>query len=158
MPNWLEEAEELVHYGRIKVPYTWSVGETGSHFFVTLRDKKKILGTHCPTCNMVFVPPRKTCGRCFDTQMEWREVGTSGTLLSFTIPRYKEAVHPLRLPFAYGIVKLDGADTGLTHLIREFREGTLRSRMRVEAVFRANRQGNILDIHYFRPKKDKGEA
>ena len=151
MTGWLEETEALVHSGRIKVPYKWQVGETGSHFLIAIRDEKKLLGTHCPRCDMVFIPPRKTCGRCFQTQMEWRELGQAGTLVTYTIPRYESDLHPLDPPFAYGIIKLDGADTGLTHLIGEFEESRLRTGMRLEAVFREDREGNILDIHYFRP-------
>jgi uncharacterized OB-fold protein len=151
MVSWVDEAEELVHHGRIKVPYTWSVGETGSAFFVALRDERKILGSYCPQCDMVFLPPRKVCGRCFGRSTEWREVGHEGTLLTYTIPRYREKIHPTEEPFAFGVVKLDGADTGLTHLIGEFKERDLRSGMRVKAVFRDKPEGNILDIRYFRP-------
>jgi len=151
MAGWQDETESMVHSGRIKVPYRWWVGETGSRFFVALRDEKKILGTWCGKCRMVFVPPRKTCGRCFHTSMEWRELGHQGSLITWTTPRYRENLHPLPPPFAYGVVKLDGADTGLTHLLAEFREGELRSGIRVEAVFAEPRAGNILDIRYFRP-------
>ena len=42
MSEWMEEVEEMVYPGRIKVPYKWSVGEYGSHFFIELRDNKKI--------------------------------------------------------------------------------------------------------------------
>jgi uncharacterized protein len=151
METWMETAEDLVHRGRIKVPYTWWVGETGSRFFTTLRDEKRILGTHCSRCAMTFVPPRKACGRCFNTQIAWREVGPRGTLMTYTIPRSAEAIHPLPLPFAFGIVRLDGADTGLAHLIAEYQEGRLKTGIRLEPVFREKGEGNILDIRYFRP-------
>ena len=75
MPKWLEETEELVISGRIKVPYTWWVGETGTDFFSTLKDEKKITGTYCSKCEMVFIPPRKACGRCFNESMEWSPAG-----------------------------------------------------------------------------------
>ena len=151
MSEWMEQTEEMVHKGRIKVPYRWWVGETGSTFFIALRDEQKILGTYCEKCNKVFLPPRKTCGRCFRTEMEWRGGGSEGTLTTYTIPRYSEEIHPVTPPFAYGIVLLDGADTGMTHLVSEFKEEELESGIRVEAVFREERQGNILDICYFRP-------
>ncbi|MFH1092139.1 MAG: Zn-ribbon domain-containing OB-fold protein [Pseudomonadota bacterium] len=151
MPEWLKETEEMVYSGRIKVPYTWWVGETGTDFFNALKDEKKILGRYCPGCDLVFVPPRKTCGRCFTQDMQWRELGTQGTLTTYTIPRVRQDIHPLEPPFAYGIIKLDGADTGLTHLLAEFKEGGLKSGMRVEAVFREEPTGGLLDIRYFRP-------
>jgi len=147
----MEETEAMVHRGRIKVPYRWWVGETGSRFLVALRDERRILGTRCPVCDKVFVPPRKACGQCFHPEMEWREVGPEGELTTHTIPRYRESIHPLAAPFAFGIVRLDGADTGFTHLLGEYREEDLRSGLRVEAVFRDAQEGNVLDICYFRP-------
>lgn len=151
MSRWMDETEEVIHSGRIKVPYRWWVGETGTHFFKTLRDEQKILGAYCGKCDKVFIPPRKTCGRCFHTDMEWRELGNQGTLVTYSIPRYSETIHPMEPPFAFGIVRLDGADTGLAHLIGDFEEGRLASGMRVEAVFRENPEGNMLDIQYFKP-------
>jgi hypothetical protein len=65
MKYWLETVEPLVYESRIKVPYTWSVGEVGSRFLIELRDHKKIYGTKCPKCNTVYLPPEKTCGQCF---------------------------------------------------------------------------------------------
>ncbi len=153
MPKWLEETEELVHSGRIKVPYTWWVGETGTDFFNALMGEKKIMGTYCSKCEMVFIPPRKACGRCFNERMEWRDVGPEGTLITYTVPGYRSDIHPLEPGFAYGIIKLDSADTGITHLISEYEEGEIKAGMRLEAVFNEEPQGNILDIKYFRPVK-----
>lgn len=152
MPNWLDETEPMICEGRIKVPYEWWVGETGSRFFVALRDEKKLLGRHCPACDVVFVPPRKSCPRCFGEDMAWKEVGPEGEVISWTIPHYEEDFHPDDpKPFGYAVVKLDGAGTGLTHLVGGFAPGQLRAGLRVKPVFRAERQGNILDIRYFEP-------
>ena len=82
---------------------------------------------------------------------DWREVGPGGMLETYTVPAYREDIHPDESPLAFGIVKLDGADTGLTHLIGGFENGALKCGLRVEAVFKEQRQGNILDIRYFRP-------
>ena len=56
MPGWLDEVDEMVLSGRIKVPYKWWVGETGSRFLIALRDEKRILGAYCEACDTVFVP------------------------------------------------------------------------------------------------------
>ena len=85
------------------------------------------------------------------------EVDTKGTLLTYTIVHYPLPIHPAEPPFAYGIVQLDGADTGLTHLIGEVDGQDLKIGMRVQAVFKEERQGNILDIKYFRPVQGKYE-
>lgn len=147
-----EHEENIILKGQIKVPYTWSVGVTGSRFFTELRDKKKIWGTVCPNCQKVYVPPRQTCPQCFCAIGEWLEIGPRGTLTTFTIVRYGEQnLHLVEAPFAYGIIKLDGADTGLLHLIGGVDVNQIQSGMRVEAVFSAERVGSLLDIEYFRP-------
>lgn len=145
------QAEEIVYKGRIKVPYMWYVGEYGSRFYVELRDNKKIWGTKCSACGMVLVPPRNFCGKCFVPMTEWVELKDTGTLETFTVVHYAEpALQPLEPPFAYGIIRLDGADTGFVHLIYDTDLSALKAGMRVQAVFKEERQGNLLDIQYFR--------
>jgi len=151
MKKWAEDVEELVHSGRIKVPYTWSVGEVGSRFFIELRNNQKIYGKRCPACKKVLVPARKLCGQCFQQTDEWVEVGQQGVVQTFTVVRYSSAVQPLKPPFGYGIIKLDGADTGMTHLLWGTDPTKWQVGMRVQAVFKDKRAGNIMDIAYFRP-------
>jgi len=151
MAEWEQATEDIVYRGRIKVPYQWWIGETGSHFFIKLRDEKKLLGRYCAQCNLVFMPPRQACPRCFNKEMAWRELKDEGTLVSFAVPAYTSELHPLEPPFAYGIIKLDGADTGLTHLVAGFKEGRLKTGLRVKAVFKEDRTGDIMDIRYFQP-------
>ncbi len=151
MSNWLESIEPLVYESRIKVPYTWSVGEIGSRFLIELRDHKKIFGIRCLKCDMVFIPPRKSCGRCFSNLHEWVELGPQGTLLTYTIVHYESPAMPIKPPVAYGIIQLNGASTGLVHLLGEIKFEEIKTGMRVEAVFRDERIGDIMDIRYFRP-------
>lgn len=149
----VQQAESYkVLSGRIKLPYQWTVGATGSKFFTELRDHKKIWGTKCPECKKVFVPPRKTCGTCFVDMGEWVELRPTGRLETFTVVHYHEpALHGMEPPFVYGIIKLDGADTGIAHYIGEVKDlESVKSGSRVEAVFREQREGSILDIKYFR--------
>ena len=40
--DWQETVEPIVYPGRIKVPYNWSVGETGSKFFLGINEDKII--------------------------------------------------------------------------------------------------------------------
>jgi len=151
MQQQTEPEEPFTIPGWIIAPYKYTVGPVASKFFTELRDNKRILGIRCPECNRVLVPPRSTCSRCFSKLEEWVEVDTKGTLLTYTITHYSLPIHPADPPFVYGIVQLEGADTGLTHLIGEVDWQDLRIGMRVQAVFKEERQGNILDIKYFRP-------
>ncbi|HXZ38261.1 MAG TPA: Zn-ribbon domain-containing OB-fold protein, partial [Thermodesulfobacteriota bacterium] len=151
MNKWNEPEEDLVYQGRIKVPYTWSVGEVGSRFFIELRDNKKIFGKRCPACKKVLVPARKVCGKCSQQTEEWVEVANQGTVQTFTVVRYPSDVQPLNPPFGYGIIKLDGADTGMAHLVYGSDPAKWKIGMKVKAVFKERREGNILDIAYFQP-------
>jgi uncharacterized OB-fold protein len=151
MEKWLEGLEPVVAHQDLKVPYRYSMGATASRFFVEIRDNRKIMGIRCPQCNVVFVPPRATCGRCFSQLHEWVEVGTRGTLETYTQVRYTTPVQPAAAPFYYGIIRLDGADTGLAHLVGGLDGRDPSIGMRLQAVFREDRKGNMLDIRYFEP-------
>jgi hypothetical protein len=54
------------------------------------------------------------------------------------------------VPYAFGSVKLDGADTVLTHCIEYSDESKVRVGGRVEAIFEEKRTGGIRDIKHFR--------
>lgn len=145
-----EENGVLIHEGVIRVPYTWAAGKPASKFYTGLRNRK-IYGIRCPDCHLVFVPPKKTCHRCFSELSDWVEVNDTGTLETFTVVHYFEpGLHPIEPPFAYGIIKLDGADTGMVHLIRAKDYGLLKEGSRVKAVFRKKPRGTYFDISYFK--------
>ncbi|MEN8247203.1 MAG: zinc ribbon domain-containing protein, partial [Thermodesulfobacteriota bacterium] len=118
METWLEEVEPLTLKGQIAVPYTWWVGETGSRFLAALRDEGKILGNRCDQCGTVYVPPRKSCGRCFVDTGDWIELGEQGVVKAYTIVRFSHPLQPVEAPFAYALIRLDGADVDLMHIIR----------------------------------------
>lgn len=154
MEDWREAQELLVMEGRIKVPYNWSAGEVGTRYLTALREEGRFMGTRCPSCGLVYHVPRMYCPDCFEACGEWVGLSSRGTLLTYTVVRRH---HPqlcvLPLPFAYGVIKLDGADTGFVHLLHDFTEGGLESGMRVEAVFAEEREGLVTDVRYFRPVK-----
>ena len=158
MEKWLEGLEPVVVHQDLKVPYRYSMGVTASRFFREIRDNQRIMGFRCPQCNVVFVPPRTTCGRCFSQLQEWVEVGKQGTLETFTQVRYSTPVQPATAPFYYGIIKLDGADTGLAHMVGDLTGKEPRIGMRLQAVFKEDRKGNMLDIRYFKPVEERQEA
>lgn len=143
-----------VHQSRIKLRYTWWVGKVGSRFYREIRDRCRIWGIKCPECGLVYVPPKENCPKCFCKMNEWVELGDTGRLTSYTIVRYSVPfIQPQEPPFALGIIHLDGADTGLVHLLGEVSFDDLEVGMRVQAVFREEREGNLLDIKYFRSVK-----
>lgn len=146
--------EILISHQVLQVPFNYSAGPIASRFLIAMRDEKKILGIHCPKCRTVYVPPRGTCGKCLAEMTDWVELKGRGKIQSFTSVNYKEPTHPSHPEkFILAIIKPDGADTGITHLIGEAKEEELKAGVVVEPVFRDYRNGNILDIKYFRPLK-----
>ena len=137
--------------GKMEIPYHNYVGALASDFFIGLRDNKKITGTRCTKCNKTYVPPKSVCGFCFSKLDQLVEVATVGSLLTFTEVTYKEPTQPVDPPFIFGVVKLDGADTGIVHLIDEIKASDIKIGIRLQAVFKDEREGNILDIKYFKP-------
>jgi len=147
-----EETEALVSSERPRIwRYTYAAGPVRSRFLLEFRDNQRIMGTRCPSCNRVYVPARPTCILCFNELNEWVEVSNRGTVLTYTMIAQPAPSHKRTVPFIYGIIQLDGADTGLTHFLGEVDHQDLRVGMRVEAVFQQAREGSILDIKYFRP-------
>ena len=109
------------------------------------------MGIKCPQCKQVLVPPRSTCPRCVSVQSEWVEVGDKGALLTCTVVHHPEPHYPSETPLVYGIIQLDGADTGLAHILGDIKMDDLKIGMRVQAVFRDVRQGDLTDIKHFKP-------
>jgi len=153
MSPMLENIEPLIATERPRIwRYTYSAGPVRSRFLIEIRDNKKIFGTKCPACNSVYVPARPTCIKCFTTMDEWVEVSDMGVLISYTIVYQPEDIHPVESPFAYGMIQLDGADTSLAHMLGEVDFEDIKIGMRVKAVFKDERVGDIRDIKYFRPR------
>lgn len=141
-------AEPVQVAGRITIPYKWHVGRIASHFFKQLRDEQKIFGLRCDGCAKVLLPPRENCPFCSRKTTEWVEVSSCGMVTTFTIVRELDpALARLPLPYAVALIKLDGADTALCHLVTNL---DVAIGDRVQAVFATHRKGHVLDIEYFR--------
>ncbi len=146
-----EELEPIVMEGKLDIPSTYPAGLIGSKFLIGLRDEEKIRGIKCPECDKIFVPPKSICKFCYVQLSDMVEVDTKGTLLTYAVVRRPNTIQTADQ--IYGIVQLDGADTGFTHLLGEVEPEQLEIGMKVEAVFKndEDRVASILDIKYFKP-------
>lgn len=151
MSETMAAEKPIIIEGAVVMPYRYYVGTMASRFFAELRDNKRILGIRCLVCDHVYVPPMSTCPGCFAKLEEWVEVRDEGRVTSFTMVHYATRVQPVAAPLVYGIIQLEGADTGLVHLINDVNFSDIKIGMRVKAIFKKQREGNILDIRYFRP-------
>lgn len=152
MSDWKAEVDEIVYEGKISVPYSWTVGSTLSRWYVQMRDDGEIWANRCSSCGTVYVPPKIKCLECYKDLNDWVKLPGTGTVETYTVVHYAEpGLHPKKPPFVYAVIKMDGADTGMVHLLRKVEPDKVKVGMRVQAVLAKERQGNIMDIKYFRP-------
>lgn len=142
--------------GESEQPFRWSAGTYGSKFLTEIRDNKQITGIKCPECGKVYVPLRRVCGPCYREMTELVPVSDEGSITTFTVVSFG-FVDPATgvqkpVPYGYGVVKLDGADSYLLHFIDETDPAKINVGDRVKAVFEDDdkRTGSLLDIKYFR--------
>jgi len=154
----LEDSDRFVFPWQLAIPNTYPAGVVGSKFLIEMRDNKKIKGIKCPECNQVYVPPRSTCKYCFGELSELVDVSDKGTLITYAVAHEPNPVQPVEgSPVIYGIVQLDGADTGFVHMLGEVDPEQLKIGLKVKAVFKVKKErvASILDIKYFKPLKGK---
>ncbi len=133
----------------------YTAGVAGQKFLEEIKENEKIFGTRCSKCEITFVPAKLYCERCF-ARMEkehWVDVGTRGTLYSYTVAYEEKDGSPKETPSIIGAIKL--GDGLLFHWIKESSADDLEIGMEVDAVFKpkGERRGSLVDIDYFKPKK-----
>jgi uncharacterized OB-fold protein len=152
MDKNFDTTDSYVVEGKLALPYTYFAGRVGSTFITTIRDKNKIMGVKCNTCNKVFVPPRQTCERCLeDIRDNWVELGNSGEVVNYTVVRYDDKHLPRKAPFVMAMIKLDGADTPMVHILEGVDIDKVQIGLKVKAVFAEQTTNTILDIDHFAP-------
>ena len=60
--------------------------------------------------------------------------------------------HPLARPFAFALIKLDGADTAMLHAVDAGDASRMATGMRVQPRWAAESKGSILDLECFEPE------
>ncbi len=147
-----DSSDSFVVEGKLALPYRYFAGRTGSRFLIALRDGKQILGVKCPACGKVYVPARSTCERHPTTQLtEWVPLPGTGEVTGFTVVRYREGYQPVKPPYVLALIKLDGADSALAHIVSGVAPEEVRVGLRVKAVFAEKPTSTILDISHFAP-------
>jgi 3-hydroxybutyryl-CoA dehydratase len=150
-------SDSFVVEGKLALPYKYFAGRTGSRFLIALRDEKKILGVRCPECGKVYVPPRLTCEKHVTTRLtEWVPLPGTGEVTAFTVVRHPEPYQPVEPPYILALIKLDGADSALAHIVRGVAPSEMRLGLRVKAVFAKATTSTILDIDHFAPSEKPG--
>jgi uncharacterized OB-fold protein len=138
--------------------YAWDTGIAVGRFLAGLR-QGRVLARECRGCKRILVPPRMFCEQCFRPTDRWVEVQDTGKVNTFSICWVSWDMQPLDVPELPAVVEIDGASPGIgiMHKLGEVDPDAIRVGLEVEAVWKpkAQREGSILDIEYFRPRDPK---
>ena len=135
----------------LEYTYKRSVGPVLGRFFGGLRDGR-FEGVKTQAGRVLCPPLEHDPETGEATTGDWVEVGPGGTVTTWAWIAEPRDQHPLDRPFAFALVQLDGADTGLLHAVDAGEEGRMRTGMRVRARFADERTGRIQDIACFEPE------
>lgn len=130
-------------------PYARTVGPTYSRFLTGLRDGR-VEGTRADD-GRVFVPPAEFDPATGRPLGEWVPVGTEGTVVSWSWQPAPVDSDPLSTPFAWALVRLDGADTTMLHALDAGSPDGVSAGMRVRIRWADERSGAVTDIACFEP-------
>ncbi|WP_414637389.1 Zn-ribbon domain-containing OB-fold protein [Actinophytocola sp.] len=129
--------------------YTRSLGPVLSAFATGLAGSR-ILGVR-GSDGRVHVPPVEFDPVTAEALGELVEVGTEGTVVSWSWMPKPLAGQPLQRPFGWALMRLDGADTAMLHAVDAGSPERMRTGMRVRVRWAAVRRNGIRDIECFEP-------
>ncbi|WP_326777444.1 Zn-ribbon domain-containing OB-fold protein [Streptomyces sp. NBC_01445] len=138
----------------VEFPFTRSLGSVQSAFLTGLRERT-VLGVKT-TDGKVMVPPVEYDPVTADELRDLVEVESTGTVTTWAWNPEPRRGQPLGTPFAWVLVRLDGADTALLHALDAPGPDAVTTGMRVRVRWAAERTGAITDIACFEPYE--GEA
>ena len=129
--------------------YTRSLGPTLSRFMAALADRR-ILGSRGAD-GRVHAPPFEFDPVTFDPPDDLVPVGPDGTVTTWSWAPQPLEGQPLAQPFAWALIRLDGADTAMLHAVDAGSAAAMRTGMRVRPRWAEQRAGDIRDILCFEP-------
>ncbi|MFE0698771.1 Zn-ribbon domain-containing OB-fold protein [Streptomyces sp. NPDC058872] len=133
----------------VEFPFTRSLGPVQSAFLTGLRDRT-VLGVRTEE-GRVLVPPVEYDPATAAELRELVEVAATGTVTTWAWNPDPRPGQPLATPFAWVLVRLDGADTALLHALDAPGPEAVRTGLRVRIRWAAERSGAITDVACFEP-------
>src|SRR5262245_44472280 len=133
--------------------YRRSVGPVLGRFLAELR-ARRLVGHRTATGRVPRPPqahePPTTAARRTPGVVP---VGRGGFVPTWSWVAAPRAKHPLARPFAWALIRLDGADTAILHALDAPSESRVRTGLRVRPRWRAETRGEIADIKCFEPEE-----
>lgn len=132
---------------KLSFDYTRSVGPVLGAFFTALRERR-IVGVR-GSDGRVYVPPAEYDPVSYEQLTEIVPVASVGTVVSWSWQPEPLEGQPLDCPFAWALIKLDGADVPLLHAVAAENPKAISAGTRVHAHWAEETVGAITDIAYF---------
>lgn len=134
---------------KLSFDYTRSVGPLLGHFFTELRSRR-VVGVR-GSDGRVLVPPAEFDPVTYERLTEIVPVSSVGTVVSWTWQPQPLDGQPLSRPFAWALIRLDGADTSMLHAVDTGDAGSdgISTGARVHVHWADETVGAITDIAYF---------
>lgn len=133
----------------LEYAYTRSTGPIIGAFLTGLRDGR-VVGIRARD-GRVIVPPQEYDPVTSEPLDELVDVGSTGEVVTWSWNPQPRPGQPLDRPFAWALVKLDGADTPILHAIDVASPADIATGMRVRIRWAPERSGSIGDIACFEP-------
>jgi len=134
----------------LEYAYRRSVGPILGRFFTELRERR-IVGSRTSD-GQVLVPPAEFAPETGEAVDEIVGVGPGGVVTTWAWVNAPMRNHPLDHPFAFALIRLDGATSGLLHAVDAGDEAKMSTGMRVVPRWASETVGSILDIECFEPE------
>lgn len=143
-------AEILSQAFTLGYTYTRSTGPIVGQFLTALRDRKMvgIKGSD----GKVLMPPVEFDPVSAQALSEFVDVADCGVVQTWSWVSEPRKAHPSDKPFAWALIKLDGADTPMLHWVDAGDAAQMSTGMRVKARWAEKTQGLISDINGFVPE------
>ena len=145
----MADTEVLSALHVLEYPYKRSVGPVIGRFLTGLIERR-IEGIKSAS-GKVMVPPAEYDPETGAPLSEFVEVGDAGVVTTWAWVAEPRQYNPVQEPFAWALIRLDGADTALLHAVCTS-ASRMQTGMRVKARWRPERTGFITDIECFEPE------
>ena len=130
---------------KLEFPYTRTLGPVIGAFAKGLRDQRLLASRTAD--GKVQMPPLEfdpLTGKAVEADLV--EVGPGGVVESWSWVPKPSARHPYDRPFAFALIRVDGTDTSLVHVLTAESPDEISVGMRVRPRWKAEPVGKIDDI------------
>ena len=149
MTNEPQSADDVLNAPLvIEYPFSRTTGPVVGAFMTALREGflVGIKGVD----GRVIVPPTEYDPTTGEDITEIVEVGPEGTDTTWTWEASPLAKHPITRPFAWALIRPDGADTAMLGAVEAASPEAMSTGMRVEPVWADEREGSIHDLAHWK--------